>query len=169
MSLAHICIAFAATAKNEYKNPKLGDAQGFKKFVMENIAIITKMSFGVTCTGDIRLGNIFLDDPEKKIGKGKPDISISDILYEVRCNVLHEAELPQKISFTDECKIVFGEKSIVLPISLVYGLIMAVVGAKSNMCKTVLQDLNVNLGSKNISLNSLWGQKKKIEQYLQEG
>ena len=82
-AFALILIAFAATARLRYPKP-MRDSESFKRFIRDELSTILG-------TRDTSLSLPF---------KGAPT-PVEDILYhELRCQLIHEGELPDSIVFT---------------------------------------------------------------------
>ena len=81
----HVLIAAAATSKKRYSKELWEDRDAFKNFIHDELGIITgAFKYGVT--------------PPFR-GKDTP---IESILYhELRCQLLHEGEMPRTVRFTD--------------------------------------------------------------------
>ena len=167
LSLTAICLAIDATSRNEYKMiSKVGDR--YKKFIQDNISIITKASMGFNLQGNMYFSDVFSKESSMNSSDDAPSISFAEIIYKARCSLVHEAELPQQLKFIDDNRIIVDEKSITLPISIVYGLLFSVIGARSNIINNTKSNLLINFKKRSLPLDSFWGQKKKIEQYLFE-
>jgi hypothetical protein len=73
-----------------------------------------------------------------------------------------------ELKFHNELAFRSDGQSLVMPISLVFGLIAAVVGAPSNAGKTTRADLMMTFPSGGVPLDSLWGQRDKIQTLLMQ-
>lgn len=121
-------IAVDATANKSY--PKIKDNnKRFKRFVHSSLDIITRLAnIGILIDG----GGEFRMNYTHPRMKPTPDgcHPIQDILYQIRCDLLHEAEIPSNTQLTN--KLAFGGSPFLLPESVLYGLIAAVVVAPVN-------------------------------------
>lgn len=166
LSLVSVCNAVDATAKKEYpQSPKIGER--YVNFISDNMRIITTAGFGVQ-TSDFRFRNIFKNVKGMEKFNDDKDVSIKDLVYcVVRCGLIHSATLPKELSFHQGTSIKLENQSLVIPISLVWGLVFAVVGAPSNTGNISGSNLSVKFPSEElIQLDLLWGQKAKIKDLL---
>lgn len=94
--------------------------------------------------------------------------SMPEMLYDVvRCTAVHEARLPANLQFTEEPVIQLGsDGELVLPIDVVYGLVMAIVGATTNGSDRLKEDAVFWFNGKTILVNSLWGDSGKIRRFI---
>ena len=155
-ALFSICAAIEATASKEFS--KKGK-QSYKNFIHQNLGLITNIAFGGTKILNINLG---YDHPSIK---KNPDglSSIQDILYHaIRCDLYHIAKIPDDIEFSKENKISVNNGKIVLPASLIYGLIISVVISPSNKDEKCSKDQFLNLWNFCIPINKLWGHRNKL-------
>jgi hypothetical protein len=91
-----------------------------------------------------------------------------EMLYDVvRCTALHEAKLPDNLRFTELPLIHLGhDGELVLPIDVIYGLLLAVVGSPKNTGERARGDPTFSFGGKSIRLNELWGDRGKIVAFI---
>jgi len=121
-AFALILIAFAATARRRYPKP-IGDAESFKRFIRDELPTITG-------TPDRALSIPFE-------GKLTP---VEDILYrQLRCQLIHEGELPDSITFTQRavvegvpCDVITLTQPLGLPEHWVLNMARAVANAPEN-------------------------------------
>lgn len=121
-AFALILIAFAATARRRYPKP-IKDNDSFKRFIQDGLPTILG-TFDTSLTLPFR-------------GESK---SIEDILYhELRCQLLHEGELPDSIVFTPktvkngvEYDTITITHPIGLPESWVLNMVRLIVDAPEN-------------------------------------
>ncbi len=114
-ALIHVLLAVAATSKKTFGR-KVPDNRAFKDFVRDNMGVVTSFGLNVAQLGGLQLG--------------KPSQPIEDILYDVRCHVVHSLELPLNIQFTDNT--IGGVDPLLIPTPIINGLIAAVVVAPVN-------------------------------------
>lgn len=155
-ALIPISIAIDATASKHFK------CQGrkcFKEFIHDNLGLITKVGFGPSILNI----NLKYDHPHLE---PNPDglCSIEDIFYHVvRCGLLHAGELPSTLKFVNEYKFQVEDGLLVLPSSLIYGLIAAVVVCPEKLDQTIPDNYALNIRGFEIKLNILWGKKQELE------
>ena len=155
-ALLPISAAVEATATKHFNRR---GRKSYKDFIHDNLGLITKVAFG----SSVMNINLKYDHPDLETG---PDglCTIQDILYHiVRCGLVHSAELPPTLKFVDENKFQVKNELLVLPSSLVYGLIAAVVVCPENTDQTILDDYGLNVRGFQIKLNDLWGKKQELE------
>ena len=139
--------------------------KSYKDFIYENLGLITKVGLG----SSIMNINLKYDHPNLKTGPNGLS-TIQDILYHVvRCGLDHSAELPSTLKFVDENKLQVENDLLVLPASLIYGLIVAVVVCPENTDQTIPDNYRLNLRGVQIKLNDLWGKKTKLENLFAGG
>ncbi len=170
LALDAVCHAVAATARNEYGDQSAGDAARFKRFIKDNMEIITRgMSCGILgVMGTLRLPNVFQSVRGIKDPSLQDYVDLEDIVYSVvRCCLTHESKLPSGLSFNEKHQLSTGHAQISLPIDLVYGLMFAVMAAPSNAGHTSGAGLSLNSPSGvSVPLPELWGQSERIRKLL---
>jgi hypothetical protein len=91
-----------------------------------------------------------------------------EMLYDVvRCTAVHEAGLPNNLRFTELPVIQTGlDGELVLPIDVIYGLLLAIVGSPKNAGQQADGDPMFSYGGKSIRVNELWGEREKIVAFV---
>lgn len=155
-ALFSICAAIESTAVREYG--KRGKSS-YKKFIHENLGLITSIAFAGTRILNIHLG---YDHPDiKKRADGL--CSIEQILYHaVRCGLYHEASLPSNLKFSEPKQIRVEDGKVVLPSSLIFGFVMAVVVSPVNKDEISPKLSSLNFGSFSIPISMLWGRRGEL-------
>ncbi len=156
-------VALSATARLEY--PTDGDKAACRKFLEQNLPIISKISwvrFGVSQPINFRYRRLDSKAPSTAVR------TMPEMLYDVvRCTAVHEAKLPDNLRFTEVSVIQLGnDGELVLPIDLIYGLLMAVVACPKNADQQIDEDPVFSFGGKSIRINELWGNRGKIEAFI---
>ena len=156
-------IALSATARLEY--PTEGDKAACRKFLEQNLPIISKISwvsFGVSQPINFRYRRLDSRPP------GTAVRTMPEMLYDVvRCTAVHEAKLPDNLRFTKQPVIHLGnDGGLVLPIDLIYGLLLAVVASPKNASQQIEGDPLFSFGGKSIRVNELWGDRGKIKAFI---
>jgi hypothetical protein len=155
-ALLPISSAVDATATKHFSRR---GRKSYKDFIYENLGLITKVGLGPSIM-DISLE---YDHPDLETGADGL-CSIQDILYHiVRCGLAHSAELPSTLKFVDENRFQVENDLLVLPASLIYGLIAAVVVCAENTDQTIVGNYGLNVRGFQIKLNDLWGKKTELE------
>ena len=154
-ALFEISSAIDATAKKERKK---GGRACYKDFIHENLGLITDVAFGKSILNlHLRFKHPNIETDER----GR--CTVEDVFYHaVRCGLYHEATLPSNLRFTGEGQIRVDEDSLVLPSSLVYGLIAAVVASPANVDERVSGGSLLNLGYGPMLLNCFWGKRDEL-------
>jgi len=156
-------VALSATARLEY--PADGDKTACRKFLEENLPIISKIgwvAFGVSNPINFRYRR--LDSKAAGIAvRGMPEM-----LYDVvRCTAVHEAGLPDNLRFTKQSVIQTGSNGeLVLPIDLIYALLIAIVASPKNADELVEGDPVFSFGGWSTRVNELWGERGKIAAFV---
>lgn len=158
-ALLPISSAIDATATKHYNRR---GRKSYKDFIHENLGLITKVAFGPSILNI----NLKYDHPDLTIGPNGL-CTIQDVLYHVvRCGLAHSAELPSTLRFVDEDKFRVENNLLVLPASLIYGLIAAVVVCPANIDQTISESYGFNVRGFQITMNNLWGKKAALENLL---
>jgi hypothetical protein len=144
-ALIHSILALAATSKRTHRKKK-EDKIAFLKFAKINIGIIT--SFGLNVA---QLGGLIFGSPDNKL-------SLEDILYDIRCHLIHELTLPEKVQFTENLIGGNGDPFL-LPKNIILGLIAAVVVAPVNSLEYLPPHYIFTVKGKTVKINDYWGKK----------
>jgi hypothetical protein len=89
--------------------------------------------------------------------------SLEDILYNsMRCYLTHEAKLPADAFFNEQA--VYGKtpQGFSIPVAMVYAVILAVVGAKTNTGETSNAGIGLIIRGQKIPIAECWGCKERI-------
>jgi hypothetical protein len=156
-----VSIAIAATAEKEYPQIKL-DREKYETFLNDNRFLITMTAFRIG--NPLLFGNV-LKTVDKRY-KDRDTITLSEILYYARCKLLHEAELPISVGFTDFTDGTMIDlrdpQRIVISNSLLYSLVLAVIAANSNAGNSFKENYSATILGKTIWLNKMWGKKQLL-------
>ncbi len=159
-----LCIALDATARKMF--PKLATNRDTGKrctaFVNANLDIITSVGFGgaiLAAPGStLRL---------KTPGSPGSLTELERIIYEtLRCTLLHEASLPDKVRFSED--VFYGERDghFFIPVAMIYALLLAIIGAPCNSGYHIPEDWVIFVGKEQLSVNALWGKADVIRKCL---
>lgn len=157
-------VALSATARLEFPND--GDKAACRKFLEHNLPIICRIgwvAFGVSQPINFRY---------RRLDSRSPGISVRtmpEMLYDVvRCTAVHEARLPGNLRFTELPLIQTGlDGELVLPIDVIYGLLLAIVGSPSNAGEHVAGDPTFSFGGRSVRINELWGQRARVVEFIE--
>ena len=143
-------VALSATSRLEF--PSDGDKSACRKFLEANSSVISKIgwvAFGVSQPMNFQY---------RRLDSQAPGICVrttAEMLYDVvRCTAVHEAKLPDNLRFTDAPLIQLGhDGELVLPIDVIFGLIIAIVGSPNNAGEKDDNDPVFSFGEKSIRHN----------------
>ncbi len=156
-ALSQISIAIDATAKLEASK---GGRESYKQFIHKNLGLITAVAFE-----DKSILNLHLayQHPDIELDE-KGLCTIQEVMYHaVRCGLMHESKLPANLRFTDDGQIRVDAGEVVLPSSLIYGLITVVVLSPLNADERVSGNPICNYGGVPLLVNCLWGRRAEFE------
>ena len=150
-ALIQTCIAFDGTARNEFPQIKT-NAKRFKAFIKSNMDIISYFTLN---------SNVFIDCQFN-------GYTIEQFAYEVlRCGLIHEGELSARFKFTQPGEpVVIGGKQWSFPKTFIFGSLLAVIGASSNVKQKVDDQLSVKIMGKLFRINDLWGREDVIRKVI---
>jgi hypothetical protein len=137
----------AATSKRIYRKKKK-DKEAFEAFVKDNIGVVTSVGLNVAQLGGLAIGSS---------GNSR---SLEEILYDIRCHIVHELTLPDNLQFTENT-IGGGDPYYLLPSHIIHGLLAAVVVAPVNRLEYTPPRYTFTVCGKTSRINDLWG--KKVE------
>lgn len=162
-ALISTCTALDATATLAYSERAVG--KRWRRFVQDNLALITSMMFGRT-----------IISKELKFQYSHPDITtdasglctFADIVYvAIRCGLIHDAKLPKTIEFVEDGRLSIDPNTRVvkLPSTLVLGLVFAVVCAKVNGTEKLTRPTTITLHGQCHPVDDFWGDLDKFIAY----
>ena len=163
-ALIPVSIAIDATSRKQYGNRGRRDKKGksrYKQFIHEYFPVITRVAFGGSAIGQLRVKYYH---PEIK-NEQDPDgfCSAEAIFYcVIRCGLLHEACLPASLKFEEGNSITVQDGLLVLPASLIVGLVMAVVVCPANADESLPSECSLNIGGSDYPLSNFWGKKDDL-------
>jgi hypothetical protein len=89
--------------------------------------------------------------------------SAEEIFYHViRCGLLHEACLPSNLRFENRNAIVVRDGLLVLPASLISGIVVAVVVSPVNTTESLPGGCSLNIDGRSYPLNDFWGKQAEL-------
>jgi hypothetical protein len=150
-ALIQICIALDGTAKKEYPRiKKVGER--FKTFVKANQDIISFFTFNSNIIIDCQFG----------------EYTIEQLIYKVlRCGLLHEGEVPEMLKFTKPGQpITISDKQWCLPKIFIFGTLLAVIGASSNVTESIPNNIGITIMGHQFRVNDLWGRADLVRQLM---
>ncbi len=88
----------------------------------------------------------------------------------VRCNLLHEGEMHEKIIFQNVGYFkVNSDSSIVLPLAYLEALIASIISSNVNKNEKMENDFYVYYGNYLANLNDYWGDENKMREAIRNG
>ena len=163
-ALIQVCIAIDGTSKKEFhgkvrKSPSLR----YKEFIKKHQAFITKVALGKLEIA----GPIIFQIGRSDVADYK---NLEEILYKiVRCSLLHEGELPEKVEITKENVLgVTAEGKFLISFNFIIAMIMAVVGSEVNVNQRIPDGYSIGIGNTRIDLNDFWGKRDDIYHIARE-
>ena len=155
-ALNDICGSVEATCALVYGK---GGRQNYKRFVHENLPFITHFAFGGVGCENINVPFSHRDVPQRPDGL----CSVQEVIYHVvRCGLYHKADLPSNLRFGDEfeCRL---DGTLVLPKSLVAGLILAVVVNPVHAGMTTRSEVSLTIDQLcSLPIDKLWGRASEL-------
>jgi hypothetical protein len=154
--LNDICGSIEATAEAEYS---AGGKKNYKKFIHENLGLITWMS-GLPTILNIRLAyqhpRIDLD--------ANGTCGFEDVVYHaVRCGLYHASEWDDNLTFEDaQIMSIASDGRLILPKALVWGLIFAVVISPVNKSEKLDHPFGLRAGGTEVAIDKLWGTRDEL-------
>jgi len=158
VALVLTCSSVDATARKIY--PTLNNNERIKKFIQENMRIVSFFGLPGISTGGLRIKC----DSIPEINKDKNNLAgLEDIIYyAIRCNLIHECEPDPRIKFIDKTRIGDLNGRFTLPSKIIWGLIFAVVLSETNAKEVLSFPFIVDIFGNEYKLEKLWGRKKEI-------
>lgn len=152
-------VALSATARQEH--PTLSDPAACRRFLDDNLPIVCKIgwvAFGVSQPIDFRYRRL------DARAEGIDVRTMPEMLYDVvRCTAVHEARLPSNLRFTAAPVTQTGmDGELVLPIDVIYGLLLAIIGAPTNAAQRFDNNPTFSFGGQHIAINELWGKREWV-------
>ena len=155
--------AVAATARLEY--PTGDDKVACRQFLEHNLQMICTIGWvaeGAPQPANFRYRRLDLQAPGISLR------TMAEMLYDVvRCTAVHEAGLRKNLRFTKlpVMQTVF-DGELVLPVDVIYGLLLAIVGSPQNAGQQAEGDPLFSFGGRSIRVNELWGDREKIAAFI---
>ena len=154
-ALIQACIAFDATAKNEYPGT-MGVGDRFRKLVRNNHDVITFfMLNGNIVKNQFKIESLTLDSFAYKV---------------IRCGLLHEGQRPKHLRFLEPGEFPsFSQTEWCVPPTFIMGVLVAVIGAASNSGCHLPESHTATIAGRAFPLNDLWGHIDKVREAIYAG
>jgi hypothetical protein len=163
-ALESALLAAAAASTRTHRKLKK-DNERFKAFIRANQHIIYKHTFVI----DIAPGA----NATIRFGYTHPDLkppgdfhSLEEILYLIRNHKIHQSVLPCKIEVTPENRL--GGDPFAVPVSVIYGLLAAVIVQPENRLDYVPPSYMLILNGSTAVLNDYWGKEEKYLTWFED-
>ena len=154
-ALFAICAAIEETARRERRRK---GRQGYKAFIADNIHIVSGIGLSHPIAG-LQIAYSHPDLPATDDGHAR----IEDIVYHVmRCGLYHSAALPASVAFTDNRIGSDGKGNLLLPKSIVAGLVVSVVCSPANIREITDPKFYVTALGERFVLNEIWGKRSEV-------
>jgi hypothetical protein len=116
------CQALDTASKIIYPNKKSGER--FKKIIDDNFDFFCSRGLpGISCKGIIFSNSMIKNELELK----NDTATLQEIIYKlIRCSLIHECALPERIKLTGETLVGPKENVFYMPVSIVSGLLALV-------------------------------------------
>ncbi len=157
-ALVAAVIAVAATSKLMYPKKKGMDKEYFQDFIRENMQLITGFALPTP------LGGLLIPYNHEGLKPMTDSRPIEEILYNIRCHLLHEARLPENVQISKN--VIGGKDPIFLPSSFVYGLVAGVVGAHVNRHEVLPSKYWFTVRGKSAAINDFWGKRGELLNWI---
>lgn len=141
LALIHVAHAFDETAKKEYPTAKK-ISERVRKLLQDNGDLITFCSFGETFFS----------------GQKFDETTLEEVLYKA-LRIGLETQDPDAVRIEFVHDIVWGNPGGMLrvPVNFVYGILLAVIGARCNAGERVADSYQAGIIGTNYPINNLWG------------
>lgn len=158
VALALTCSAVDATAKKLY--PTLNNNERIKKFIQQNMRIVSFFGLPGISTGGLRIKC----DSIPEIKKDKNNLAgLEDIIYyAIRCSLIHECEPDPRIEFINKTRLGDLDDKFTLPSQIIWGLIFSVVLSETNINEKLDGPVDLNILGDEYKLDELWGKKEEL-------
>src|SRR4029453_14576291 len=155
-------VALTATARVEY--PAGSEKTACRRFLESNLPIICRIGWpaGGSQPTSFRYRRLDLQVPGISLR------TTAEMLYDlVRCTAVPDAGLRKDLRFTRLPVIqTVLDGELVLPIAVVYGLLLAIVGSPQNAGQQADGDPLFSFAGRSVRVNELWGEREKIATFV---
>ena len=158
-----LAIAIDGTAKKEYPGKKT--SARCKAFIRENLPFIFwSLTNGTPSTcKDFKLE---LSNNEE----ASAYVSFEDVVYSIlRCSLLHEGEMPQKVTFTTEEVIRIHNGKMHFPVAMIGSLLFSVIASPVNENQKVSNNTHFVFGKVRAPVNDMWGDVERTKELIRNG
>jgi hypothetical protein len=146
-ALINLYPAIDHTAKK--RRPKAGVGERIKAFLTDEETLISVIATGGAFKGRIN------------------GVTVPEALYKIcRTSIVHEGQLDPRLQFNTDGMLLLGQDKWHFPKGYILGMTLAVVIAPENVHEAEAAEFGFSLGGSWLELNSLWGQKVKVQQNI---
>jgi hypothetical protein len=158
-----LSIAIDGTAKKQYVG--LGSTKRCKKFLRDNLPfVLWSLTNGTTTK--------VKDFTFEFQSSGSPSgpTKFEDVVYSaLRCNLLHEASLPDNIEFTSQSAIMMKDGRLHFPTALIGALAFAVISSPANANEPAPLGQSFTFGTKTFDISELWADRAAVKEAIRAG
>jgi hypothetical protein len=159
VAMACVCTALDATAKAEFGG---STRQRCLKYINRYLDIITLVGFGGAIVA-VPGSTLKVNDP---INRTKTT-NITEIIYDsIRCSLIHEANLPFAVAFTDRSFFGMENSVFLIPTRFIVALVLAVVASPHSLGEKIDESWGIVLDPRPIPINQLMGDASAVRSYL---
>ena len=159
VAMACICTAVDSSAKTEFGGRSRSRCLAF---INQYLDIITSVGFGGAILA-MPGGTLNVLDPVNPT-KTK---NVSHVVYDVlRFFLIHEADLPYNVKFTDEAFYGLRNGFFFVPTNFFYALLFAVVASPTMSGRSISNNLQINWRGQNFPLKQMMGNTTSVRAFL---
>lgn len=131
-------------------------------FINRYLDIVATVGFGGTIL--VNPGATLIVDAPKDPSKTK---NITKVLYDiVRCSLIHEADLPFNVQFTDDGFYGMRNGIYLIPTNFFYALLFSIVASPSMHGKSVMSEIQISLRGQLFPINEMIGNASAVRTFL---
>lgn len=152
-ALIQLSIAVDSTAKNVFTNEKKVGKR-IRSFISQNEDLLTHYSMN----GSLRIfatGGIYYGDQGR----------LEEVFYtSIRCALLHEGTVEQKIAFKVGTITGMDDGRFIVTDQMLWGILILVVGEPVNSNQKLVSEKTIRMGEEKYYLSQFWGRSDLIKQ-----
>jgi len=151
-SLVQLSIAIDATAKKKFDGEKKVGKR-IRRFIMEYEDLIIHLSMA---------GMVRIITPDG-VSYGEKE-KLGDVIYKsIRCALLHEADISDKVVFRKGPTMGMDEEKFIVTDQLLWAFILIIIGDQTNLDQNLKKNHQMIFNGKSLHLNQLWGKLDEIK------
>lgn len=158
-----LAIAIDATAKREYPGQRTTDR--CKRFLRSNLPFVM---WSLTNGAPSETQELTFEFSPSGTPSGPTNFE--DLIYRImRCALLHEAELPEKVEFVTENYIGMLGGKMQFPMALIGSLLFAVIASPTNNRERVSESTSFKFGQTEARVNDMMGSLVRTKDAIRKG